>query len=265
MSVARFTGLLVACAYLVACSAGVHSDLLDDTVDAPLSDAGAWDAVAALDARTSMSEAGARDSGADAGEEMGDATLARDAAVSTAADASGAPNAANEAGATLPVVEPVVADACRGDYVATCDPACMQGQGCASFTCTNPAVYTYPLSPSNVAPFPWRLRTPAVSSAAEACATRCGGTSIATGVMRFELQLPVADDITIKVGAPWRVAIDSRYAFCVLASEAATYASSCVTARMSSGRITLFTTAASAPPRDVIIDVATRTTCGVAP
>jgi len=110
------------------------------------------------------------------------------------------------------------------------------------------------------APFPFRLRTPQVTGPHQACAPDCAGTaSVATGVMRFALALPFADDITVHVGPPWKVAVDVPQPFCPGPAVQGTPA--CLRKTMQTATITVYTTEVYAPSREVLVDVAARTNC----
>jgi hypothetical protein len=108
--------------------------------------------------------------------------------------------------------------------------------------------------------FPVRLRTPEVTTGAPACPVECAGQpSAATGIMRFRLALPFRERMTVKVGPPWKVAVDLANPFC--APPGASASAGCTSRDLQTATITVFTTELYAPKRDVIVDVSARTAC----
>ncbi len=275
---------------LAACAGAERSDLYGgfapdgsaDSDDALRSDAGEADgraddgsrdgAVAstepdaATDARAGWAEGGldgtvvsAHDAGStDRGLDGAGATTEPDAAVldaSPIADAradAGAPDSGAAANYT--------ADACLATmYTGSCDPACRFGN-CRLFTCWNPPASSFGLNEQTMGALPWRIRTPAATGDL-ACTTRCGDLTVAKGLVRFEVEFAALTTLTIKVGAPWRVVVNPRYALCVSGAEAATATAGCISRQFAKAMVTVFTTEANAPPRDIVVDRFPRAYC----
>ena len=277
----------------VACGGAVRSDLFNDEVFREPSPDAAPDAsteASALDGSTNSTDStdsttaqpdASRDAAwGDGSTDLADSTTAQPDASRDAADAAwvdagtlgitdaNAPDASRDGANSSdagPVAAPIYTDPCVGSYFISCDPSCARGYGCGAYTCTTPQAGSFFLNEQSVGALPWRMRTPILTTPSQSCVVRCGGRSVATGVMRFTVDLPFEEELTVKVGAPWRVAIDSRYAFCISPTEAQTYTQSCVSRRMKQATVTIFTTAEAAPSRDVVFDVTRRTACGAAP
>jgi hypothetical protein len=186
------------------------------------------------------------------------------------ADAASAPGSSADAGladASLSSVDAAVApsytaDACLttpSAYTASCDPAC-RPINCRLIDCPMAPVITWGLNEQTMLAMPWRLRT-ARATTEPACSTRCGAATVAKGVVRFELDFPTPTNVTIKVGAPWRIVVNPRYALCVSQAEADSSTASCVSREFTKATVTVFTTDRAAPPRDIVIDHFPRTYC----
>jgi len=252
------------------------------------SDAGARDADAGGGAGSS-GEGGAGGQGtqgSDAGSPRMDAETPRMDSGAPGLDA-GARDAGSDAVAALPDPGPygcaeapfnldgtvcLVSDPCAGraSYLASASLQCMDFPNAEALTCASSSPYLR-YGPSSVPPttllriasfqgFPVRLRTPIVTTGARACPVECAGVpSSATGVMRFQLALPFRARVTVKVGAPWKVAIDLPSPFCVPPGTAGR--PECLASDLQTATVTVYTTDFYAPARDVIIDETARTAC----
>jgi len=154
------------------------------------------------------------------------------------------------------------ADACLATpsaYTVSCDPAC-RPINCRLIDCPMAPVTTWALNEQTMLALPWRFRT-ARATTETACGTRCGDATVAKGVVRFELDFPTPTNLTLSIGAPWRIAVNTRYALCVSGAEAAAATSSCISREFTKATITVFTTDPNAPPRDLVIDRFPRAYC----
>lgn len=154
------------------------------------------------------------------------------------------------------------ADACLttpSAYTVSCDPAC-RPINCRLIDCPMAPVATSPLNEQTMLALPWRFRT-ARATTEPACGTRCGAATVAKGVYRFELDFPTPTNLTLTIGAPWRIAVNTRYALCVSGAEAAAATSSCISREFTKATITVFTTDPNAPPRDLVVDRFPRAYC----
>jgi hypothetical protein len=166
----------------------------------------------------------------------------------------------------------LVSDPCaaRASYLASASLECMDFPNAESLTCASSSPYLR-FGPGSVPPttllriasfqgFPVRLRTPAVTTGARACPVECAGVPTeATGVMRFQLALPFRARVTVKVGAPWKVAVDLPSPFCVPPGTAGR--PQCLASDLQTATVTVYTTDFYAPARDVLIDETARTAC----
>lgn len=249
----------VAALLLVACAGAPASDLFADTASGTEPTDGGLDAASPRD--------GDPDGAApDAEILVGDASVAggaeQDAAVSggglrdgntgpVPADAAAALDAALRTDAGPPVS--YTPDACLAPtYAASCDASCVL-RNCRLLECTDIPTQVWTLNEQTMGRLPWRFRTVATTDAL-ACATRCGGATVARGVVRFELDFATPTNLTIRVGPPWRIAVNPRYAFCVNEATATSSTSSCVSREFTKAMITVFTTEPNAPPRDIVVD-----------
>ncbi len=183
-----------------------------------------------------------------------DASTTGGAGGSGGAGSSGPPDAAATPSYT--------ADACLttpSAYTVSCDPAC-RPINCRLIDCPMAPVSTSPLNEQTMLSLPWRFRT-ARATTEPACGTRCGAATVAKGVYRFELDFPTPTNLTLTIGAPWRIAVNTRYALCVSAAEAAAATSSCISREFTKATITVFTTDPNAPPRDLVVDRFPRAYC----
>ncbi len=155
-------------------------------------------------------------------------------------------------------------------YRASASLQCMYDGNAEELTCASSSPYLshgpsfVPASTllrlGNFQVFPVRLRTPEVTNGARACPVECAGVpTAATGVMRFQLALPFRERVTVKVGAPWKVAVDLANPFCVPPTTAGV--AGCAALDVQTATITVFTTDYYAPSRDVVIDGTARMTC----
>jgi hypothetical protein len=166
----------------------------------------------------------------------------------------------------------LVSDPCaaRSSYLASASLQCMDFPNAEALTCASSSPYLR-YGPDSVPPttllriasfqgFPVRLRTPTVTTGARACPVECAGVpTAATGVMRFQLALPFRARVTVKVGAPWKVAVDLPSPFCVPPGAAGR--AGCLADDLQTATVTVYTTDFYAPARDVLIDETARTAC----
>lgn len=251
--------LVPSAALLAACAGAPANDLFAE----PELGRDARGGAIARDAASSGADSGLPTSG-DASEPLGDASgTVADASLPVGLDASGGPRGDAAAPAQDAAVSPTyTADACLATpraYTVSCDLAC-QPSNCRLIECPMAPVTTVGLNEQTMGPLPWRLRT-APSTPETACTTRCGSATVAKGVYRFELDLASTTNLTIQVGAPWRIVVNPRYALCVSQAEAASSSVRCVSREFTKATITVFTTEPAAPPKDIVIDRFPRAYC----
>jgi hypothetical protein len=251
---------------LVACAGAPASDLFAEREPGR----GAGGGEGSVDASVSegdgaaMGHADANEPLGDARTELGDASgTVADASFPVGLDASGGPLGDAGAAAQDAALSPTyTADACLATpraYTVSCDLAC-QPYNCRLIDCPTVPVSTVGLNEQTMGPLPWRLRT-APSTPETACTTRCGSATVAKGVYRFELDFAATTNLTLKVGAPWRIVVNPRYALCVSQAEAASSTARCVSREFTKATITVFTTEPAAPPKDIVIDRFPRAYC----